>query len=91
VRRSLTRNGKGGHELACYLCCAAGGTTDEDLIPLGGSRWAIGECFQTAKTETGLDQYQGRRDDAWFRHITLAMLAHRGVLTCVPRSCHAPG
>jgi SRSO17 transposase len=34
------------------------------------------ECFQTAKTETGLDQYQVRRYDAWYRHITLAMLAH---------------
>jgi hypothetical protein len=27
-------------------------------------------------TETGLDQYQVRRPDAWYRHITLAMLAH---------------
>jgi len=34
------------------------------------------ECFQTAKTETGLDQYQVRRYDAWYRHVTLAMLAH---------------
>ncbi len=34
------------------------------------------ECFQTSKTETGLDQYQVRRYDAWYRHITLAMLAH---------------
>jgi SRSO17 transposase len=43
---------------------------------VAGSRWAIEECFQTAKTETGLDQYQVRRYDAWYRHTTLAMLAH---------------
>ena len=43
---------------------------------MAGSRWAIEECFATAKTETGLDQYQVRRYDAWYRHITLAMLAH---------------
>ena len=43
---------------------------------MAGSRWGIEECFQTAKTETGLDQYQVRRYDAWYRHITLAM--------CVP-------
>jgi SRSO17 transposase len=76
VRRSLTRNAKGEMELASYLCCAPAGTTDEDLIKVAGSRWAVEECFQTAKTETGLDQYQVRRYDAWYRHITLAMLAH---------------
>jgi SRSO17 transposase len=76
VRRSLARNAKGEHELAYYLCFAPAGTSDEDLIRVAGSRWAIEECFQTAKTETGLDQYQVRRYDAWYRHITLAMLAH---------------
>jgi SRSO17 transposase len=76
VRRSLTRNAKAQHELAYYLCCAPAGTADEELIRVAGSRWAIEECFQTAKTETGLDQYQVRRYDAWYRHITLAMLAH---------------
>jgi SRSO17 transposase len=76
VRRSLTRNSKGEHELACYLCCALAGTTDDELIRVAGSRWAVEECFQAAKTETGLGQYQVRRYDAWYRHITLAMLAH---------------
>jgi len=76
VRRALTRNARGGHELAYYLCCAPAGTTDEELIRVAGSRWAIEECFQTAKNETGLDQYQVRRYDAWYRHITLAMLVH---------------
>jgi SRSO17 transposase len=76
VRRALTRNAKGEHELACYLCCAPAGTGDEKLIRVAGSRWAIEECFQSAKNETGLDQYQVRRYDAWYRHATLAMLAH---------------
>jgi len=76
VRRSLTRNAKGELELAYYLCGAPSATTDEDLIQVAGSRWAVEECFQTAKTETGLDHYQVRRYDAWYRHITLAMLAH---------------
>jgi len=76
VRRSLTRNAKGDLELACYLCCAPAGTADEELIRVAGSRWAIEECFQTAKNATGLDQYQVRRYDAWYRHATLAMLAH---------------
>ena len=76
VRRSLTRNAKGELELAYYLCGAPAGTADEELIRVAGSRWAVEECFQTAKTETGLDHYQVRRYDAWYRHVTLAMLAH---------------
>ncbi len=32
--------------------------------------------LQTAKGQVGLDQYQVRRYDSWYRHITLAMLAH---------------
>jgi SRSO17 transposase len=63
-------------EIAYYLCAGPPGTTDEDLVRVAGARWAIEECFQTAKTEVGLDQYQVRRYDAWYRHITLAMLAH---------------
>lgn len=31
---------------------------------------------QTAKGQVGLDDYQVRRYDAWYRHITLAMCAH---------------
>ena len=76
VRRSLTRNAKGELELACYLCAAPAGTEDEELIRVAGARWAVGECFQSAKNETGLDHYQVRRYDAWYRHATLAMLAH---------------
>ncbi len=76
ARRSLTPNSKGKHEIAYYLCCAPTGTTDKELIRVAGARWAIEDCFQTAKTDVGLDQYQVRRYDAWYRHITLAMLAH---------------
>jgi hypothetical protein len=47
-------------ELAYYLCAGPPGTTDEDLIRVTGTRWAIEECFQTAKTEVGLDQYLRR-------------------------------
>jgi SRSO17 transposase len=46
-----------------------------ELIRVAGARWAIEECFQTAKNEAGLDQYQVRSWRAWHAHITLAMLA----------------
>ena len=76
VRRSLTPNAKGELELAYYLCAGPSGTTDEELIRVAGSRWAVEECFQSAKNETGLDHYQVRRYEAWYRHATLALLAH---------------
>ncbi len=63
-------------ELAYYLCYGPDGTKDEELIRVAGDRWAIEECFQTAKGQVGLDEYQVRRFDAWYRHITLAMWAH---------------
>ncbi|WSV86978.1 IS701 family transposase [Nocardia sp. NBC_01009] len=76
ARRALTPNTKGELEIAYHLCCAPTGTTDDELIRVAGARWAVEDCFQTAKTEVGLDQYQVRRYDAWYPHITLAMLAH---------------
>jgi SRSO17 transposase len=71
VRRSLTDG-----ELAHYLCFCPPETSLADLVAVAGARWAIEESFQTAKGEAGLDHYQVRRYDAWYRHITLACLAH---------------
>ena len=33
------------------------------------------ECFQTAKNEAGLDHYQVRDYTAWYKHMTLSMIA----------------
>jgi hypothetical protein len=71
VRRSLTDG-----ELAHYLCFCPPEASLADLVAVAGRRWAIEESFQTAKGEVGLDHYQVRRYDAWYRHITLACLAH---------------
>jgi SRSO17 transposase len=72
IRRSLTDPA----ERAYYLCHGRPGTPLRELVRVAGARWAIEESFQTAKGEVGLDQYQVRRWDGWYRHITLAMLAH---------------
>jgi SRSO17 transposase len=62
-------------EIAYYRCFGRRGTRLRELVRVAGSRWAVEESFQTAKGEVGLDQYQVRRYDAWYAHITLAMLA----------------
>lgn len=63
-------------DLAYYLCHGPEGTPLRELVRVAGARWAIEETFQTAKGQVGLDQYQVRRYDSWYRHITLVMLAH---------------
>ena len=72
ARRSLAKPG----ELAYYLCFGPAETTLAELVRVAGTRWAIEECFEEAKGEVGLDQYEVRRWEGWHRHITLAMLAH---------------
>lgn len=72
ARRSINKP----DEIAYYLACAPLDATVADLVTIAGCRWKIEECFQAAKNECGLDQYEVRRYVGWYRHITLAMLAH---------------
>ena len=71
VRRSITKPS----ELAYYVCRSRTPVPLAELVRVAGSRWGVEETFQFAKNETGLDHYQVRRYDAWYRHITLSMLA----------------
>ena len=43
---------------------------------MAGTHWAIAESFQSAKGEVGLDHYEVRSWAGWYRHVTLALLAH---------------
>jgi SRSO17 transposase len=90
VRRSLTPNAKGELELAFFLCSAPPGTTLAELAAVAGARWAIEDCFAEAKNETGLDHYQVRRYRAWYRHITLSMLAHAFLAVTAAAANRAP-
>jgi SRSO17 transposase len=76
VRRSLHRNEKGQLELAFFRCWSPRPVALAELVAVAGARWAVEDCFAEAKNETGLDHYQVRRYRAWYRHITLSMLAH---------------
>ncbi|MBB5891420.1 SRSO17 transposase [Kutzneria kofuensis] len=62
-------------DIAYYVCFGPADTSLAELVRVAGSRWAIEECFQTAKNETGLDHYQARGYQAWYRHVTLSMTA----------------
>jgi SRSO17 transposase len=70
VRRSLADG-----ELAYYVCYGPAETSLAELVQVAGVRWTV-ECgFQQGKGQTGLDHYQVRRYQAWYRHVTLSMLA----------------
>ena len=45
-------------------------------MQVAGTRWTIEACFEAAKGEVGLDEYEVRSWTGWRRHVTLAMLAH---------------
>jgi SRSO17 transposase len=63
-------------DLAYYLADAPATTPLAVLAQVAASRWPVEQCFEEAKGETGLDQYEVRGWPSWHRHITLSMLAH---------------
>ena len=71
VRRSISKP----TELAYYIVYTSTPVPLAELVRVAGSRWAVEETFQFTKNETGLDHYQVRKYHAWYRHITLSMLA----------------
>ena len=72
VRRSVSSP----DELAYYVSNAPLGTSLETLARVAARRWPIEQCFEEAKGEAGLDQYEVRQWRSWHRHVTLSMLAH---------------
>jgi SRSO17 transposase len=76
ARWLLVRRSRSDGELAFYACFGPASTSLLGLVRVAGSRWAIEEGFEQAKGEVGLDHYQVRKWPGWYRHITLALLAH---------------
>jgi SRSO17 transposase len=72
----LVRRSRRDGELAFYACFGPVDTSLVGLVRVAGIRWAIEDGFQQAKNEVGLDHYEVRRWPGWYRHITLALLAH---------------
>src|SRR3954453_9534692 len=64
------------HQFTFYLTRAPAETPLSTLVRVAGLRWTIESCFEEAKGETGLDEYEVRSWTGWHRHITLSMLAH---------------
>ncbi|WAX81735.1 IS701 family transposase [Streptomyces sp. KMM 9044] len=71
VRRSITDPA----QIAYFAVHAKVSTPIGEIVRVMGLRWSIEDCFETAKSDCGLDHYEVRTWDAWHRHITLSMAA----------------
>jgi SRSO17 transposase len=76
ARWLLVRRRRSDGELAFYACYGPAATPLVGLVRVAGTRWAVEEGFEQAKGEVGLDHYEVRKWPGWYRHITLALLAH---------------
>ena len=79
VRRSLEAK----PEYAFYFTYARKPQSTLQAL-VAGWRWAVESAFQMAKGECGLDHYEVRHWQGWYRHIILSMPA-LAVLTRVAR------
>ena len=75
TRGLLIRRNVGDQSLAYFTTWCPAGTSIEKLVTVEGSRWAIEDSFECAKTELGLDHNETRSWHGWHRHVSLVMLA----------------
>ena len=81
VRRSLSDP----QEMTALRAFAPADTPLATLVRVAGRRWGIECCFEQAKGEVGLDQYEVRSWHGWHRHVTLSMaaLAFLALVRCI--------
>ena len=72
MRRSITDLA----DLTYYVCFSPTDVSLVELVRVAGHGWISEDVLQEARQEVGLDQYKVRWWTGWYRHITLALLAH---------------
>ena len=70
------RKGSDPSETKAYLAYAPKDTPAQKLVEVAGTRWTVETCFKETKGEVGLDHYEVRSYNGWYRHITFALIAH---------------
>jgi SRSO17 transposase len=85
----LIRRGSDG-TLAFYRCWSPTPVPLTALVRVAGTRWAVEEQFQAAKSQAGLDHYQVRTWTGWHRFITLAMLGLAFLMASAATTAPAP-
>src|SRR6266536_64914 len=62
-------------QIAYYLVYAPLEAPLAEVVGVAGARWTIDDLFKLAKGQVGLDHYEVRSWQGWYRHITLALVA----------------
>jgi SRSO17 transposase len=75
IGRSIT-SGATPTPMAYVLVFARTGTPLCEMVQAIGTRWTVEQCLEEAKGQVGLDEYEVRSWQGWYRHMTLCMLAH---------------
>jgi SRSO17 transposase len=94
----LRRHPERPDELAYYLVYAPGDTALAEVVRAAGARWTIDDTFKLAKGQVGLDHYEVRSWQGWYRHITLALVALAALTlgarkkgaSCAPATSRSP-
>jgi SRSO17 transposase len=64
-----------------FLVHAPEKTSLAAMVEAAGGRWPVELCFESAKQEVGLDDYEVRSWGGWYRHMTLCLVAHSFLTT----------
>jgi len=64
-----------------FLVHAPANTSLAAMVEAAGGRWPVESCFESAKQEVGLDEYEVRSWTGWYRHMTLCLVAHSFLTT----------
>jgi SRSO17 transposase len=71
IRRSLD-----GKRLTYYQAFGQTGTTLLELAQVAPACSVVSSELALAKSKVGLAEYEARRYEAWYRHVTLSLFAH---------------
>ncbi len=67
----------------CYLGCVRAGADPEDLAEAIAAYQRIKVGLREAREAVGLDRFAGRSWEGWYRHMTVALMAH--TVLCLAR------
>ena len=71
----IRRNASDPADVSYFVCGGRPATTLPELVTIAGKRWLVEECFELAKGDCGLDEYEVRSWTGWHRHVTLSLFA----------------
>nr|WP_149113611.1 hypothetical protein [Limnoglobus roseus] len=72
---SIRRSTSDPADVSYFVCSGRPAAVLAELVAVAGKRWVVEECFELAKGDCGLDEYEVRSWAGWHRHVTLSLFA----------------